>query len=239
MLVIDSGALSAKRQMQIDEELLENVDRPILRFYDWTDGAVTYGYFINPASWLKEVPENCGRRPTGGGLIFHEADFSFTLALPGSHPLVQLPVLDRYQIINKQVLKSIEELLPDLEVTLNTADPKVETLAQLCMANPTPFDLLFHNKKVGGAAQRKKKSGFIHQSSLFLLDPSWEKISELLLDPDYVMPKIKACTGALFSKTLPIILDSASRTGESKIIDFKNGLKRVLEGNFKKIINFH
>lgn len=206
MEVIDSGVQSAASHMQIDDELLRGgVDHPILRFYDWLDYAVTYGYFINPADWLKVVPDCAARRPTGGGLIFHEGDFSFTLALPLSHPLTQKPVLERYQIINSQVLGAMRLLVPSCDVSLQMQTQE-DGISQLCMANPTVYDLLLGGKKVGGAAQRKNKRAFIHQCSLFLAEPNWERISHELVDPKHVLPKLKACTGSFFTdkKSIPL-----------------------------------
>lgn len=203
--VIDSGTKSAFEHMQLDEWLLqEGVDEPQLRFYDWSSNAVTYGYFINPAEWLKIIPTNSARRPTGGGLIFHEGDFSFTIALPLLHPLVQKPVLERYQIINSLVLVAVKSLTPDWSLCLQ--GHKMEgTIDQLCMANPTEYDLLLGSKKVGGSAQRKNKRAFIHQCSLFLAMPDWNQICVNLIEPQYVLPKLKAFTGSLFSNksTIP------------------------------------
>ncbi len=197
--VVDSGRKSALEHMQIDTELLLGVDSPLLRFYDWSQESITYGYFIDPANWLHEAVINRARRPTGGGLIFHEGDFSFTLALPLSCELTQKPVIERYKIINSHVLKAVYSLLPERTFVLEQACNHEGSIDQLCMANPTAYDLLLAGKKVGGSAQRKNKQAFIHQCSLFLLPPSWERIGKQLLDPQYVLPKLQAFTGSIFS----------------------------------------
>ena len=186
--------------MQIDEELLQGVDRPLLRFYDWSSCAITYGYFINPDDWLNlETHPNVARRPTGGGLIFHEGDFSFTLALPLFHPLTKMPALERYKIINNHVLLAIGSLLSDRVCALQNEKLQEGVIKDLCMANPTVYDIMLSDKKVGGAAQRKNRRAFIHQCSLFLQTPSWDRISLELIDPIKVLPMLKAHTGSLFS----------------------------------------
>ena len=230
MKVVDSGSKSALEQMQIDEALLlDGVQHPLLRFYDWSSNAVTYGYFINPSDWLKIVPENCARRPTGGGLIFHEGDFSFTLALPPEHALAQKPVLERYQIINSAVLQVISSLVPDCEpgceMTLQLQKQE-GVLDQLCMANPTQYDLLLGAKKIGGAAQRKNKRAFIHQCSLILTLPDWQRIARELVDPEHVLPKLQAFTGSLFP-------DKAAINA-----NFRDMLKAALQQYIKKIASF-
>jgi lipoate-protein ligase A len=34
------------------------------------------------------------------------------------------------------------------------------------MAKPTKYDVMIHGKKIGGAAQRKTRHGFLHQGSI-------------------------------------------------------------------------
>lgn len=198
---IYSGKKAAKDHMLFDEAFLSGVDEPTLHFYDWyAQPAVTYGYFIDPAKWLKTEISDIARRPTGGGLIFHEVDLAFTLALPATHKIASLATLERYRLINEQALSALFSLLPEYRLSLASAKCAEESLSELCMAHPTQYDLLVSGKKVGGAAQRKTKSGFIHQCSIFLAEPSWEKIEGLLLQPERVLPALKSCTKGVFER---------------------------------------
>jgi lipoate-protein ligase A len=193
-MFIDSGKKSAAEQMQIDEQLLQGVDSPLLRFYEFTPEAITYGYFIEPTRWLKDAPKNGAKRPTGGGLIFHEGDFSFSVALPIDHPFTKKTALERYQSINGAVVRALNKK----ELELHSEQKEEGVIDELCMANPTAYDLIIDNKKVGGAAQRKNRHAFIHQCSLFLSMPPWERIARELRDPDMVLPKLQKHTGSLF-----------------------------------------
>lgn len=199
--VIDSGKRSAAEHMHLDTMLLSQIEQPTLRFYQWEQFAITYGHFINPDEWLRSLESDSARRPTGGGLIFHDEDFAFTLALPLSHPLVALPVLERYHSINRALLQAITAFMPHLDVTLHSEEFGRGSLSELCMAHPTKYDLLIKQKKVGGAAQRKTRSGFIHQCSLILKEPDWEKIARELKEPERILPTLKATTCGLFKKT--------------------------------------
>ncbi len=194
--LVDSGKESAAFQMEQDALLLEGVERAVLRFFEFTRGAITYGYFIDPTKWLKEPVTNSARRPSGGGLIFHGTDLSFTIALPIEHPLVQKPALERYHAINSQVALAIESLLPKASCTLLDVEVS-DGIDELCMANPTVYDIMYNGKKVGGSSQRKTKRAFIHQCSLFISPPCWNEISEKLLEPERVLPLFKAHTGSL------------------------------------------
>jgi lipoate-protein ligase A len=72
--------------MAFDEALLEAVHlagNPILRLYGWNEPAATFGYFqkwAEVASWIKLRP--LIRRPTGGGLVPHDADWTYSLVFP-------------------------------------------------------------------------------------------------------------------------------------------------------------
>jgi lipoate-protein ligase A len=201
---IDSSKNLAERHMQLDAALLSSVEEPTLHLYDFhSQPAITYGYFVDPAKWLKNGGGDTARRPTGGGLIFHEEDFSFTLALPASHKIASLATLERYQLINGGALEALLSLFPEHQIELEPAPSSEERFAELCMAHATQYDLMCGGKKVGGAAQRKTKSGFIHQCSIFLLEPPWEKIEALLKAPQRVIPALKSCTAGIFREAVP------------------------------------
>lgn len=198
MRVLVSGRDLASCHMQQDALFLEQSDGPILHFYEFLPGSVTYGHFINPLDWLKSEPADGARRPTGGGLIFHEGDFSFTFVLPQEHPFTKLRPLERYVHINSLVKEAVRALVPTSRLSLQDITKEEGAIDQLCMANPSPYDLLAAGKKIGGCAQRKNRHALIHQCSLFLLPPPWEQIGSLLLHAEEVVPRLAAFTGSLF-----------------------------------------
>jgi lipoate-protein ligase A len=177
--LITTGSLSAVRQMQIDSELIESLallQKPLLRAYSWERKSITYGYFIDIEKYIDvdkavSLGYDLARRPTGGGLLFHGADFSFTFAIGASHPQFVTDIVESYQVINQALLSALN--LSDTE--LYTSEEK--KYRHLCMATPTKYDLVWQNKKIGGAAQRRTKAGLIHQSSLFLEPPHWQEVA--------------------------------------------------------------
>src|ERR1700761_7523358 len=88
-LLVESGRGDAGFNMALDEALLEAMPRllkPVLRFYGWTEPAVSFGYFqkyseIERTTLLRPLV----RRPTGGGLVPHDADWTYSLAFPTVH----------------------------------------------------------------------------------------------------------------------------------------------------------
>ena len=77
-LLLESGPGSAAFNMAVDETLLEAMpwlQRPVLRFFGWTEPAASFGYFqkyseVERATLLRPLV----RRPTGGGIVPHDAD---------------------------------------------------------------------------------------------------------------------------------------------------------------------
>ena len=93
-LLIDEPA-DGVTNMARDEALLDWVGRgaapPTLRFYRWEPPTISLGYF-QAYSEFEKLPPPAGelavvRRTTGGGAILHDREWTYSLALPASHPL--------------------------------------------------------------------------------------------------------------------------------------------------------
>ena len=78
---------SAAMNMAIDEALLESATVPSVRFYGWHSPALSFGYFgrfSDVAIYASE--RDLVRRWTGGGIVFHGDDITYSIALPSSDP---------------------------------------------------------------------------------------------------------------------------------------------------------
>lgn len=159
----------AQLNMDNDYERLKgskSSDKPLLTFYEWGGPALTYGYFIDPESFLVKNSFQMGRRPTGGGILFHSIDCAFSLIIPSSHEKLSLNTLENYQLVNG----IIKEALNSLGVKVDVLEAGCSNL-RFCMAKPTVYDLVIEGKKVVGAAQRRSKEGLLHQGSISLRLP--------------------------------------------------------------------
>src|SRR5690242_7650638 len=105
--VVHSGKCEAPFNMALDEALLEAMGRlrkPVLRFYGWTEPAASFGYFqkfseIERTTMLRPLV----RRPTGGGLVPHDADWTYSLALPTTHEWYSVSAVESYQRIHEWI----------------------------------------------------------------------------------------------------------------------------------------
>lgn len=165
-LVLDSGPSAAPFNMALDEAVLESVSLlkvPVLRFYGWTEPAASFGYFqryseVAAATQLRPLV----RRPTGGGIVPHDADWTYSLSIPPLNPWYETRAVESYRRMHEwlQSAFAILELPTALAPCANRAGPGQ------CFVGYEQFDLLWHGRKVAGAAQRRTRNGLLIQGSV-------------------------------------------------------------------------
>lgn len=150
--------------MAVDEWLLETARLPVLRIYRWAGDWASLGYFGEIAAARAAFPGiGLVRRWTGGGMVDHRADWTYTLVVPQGEPLAGLRGTGSYREIHEKLADSLDE--EGLVVRLS--DGHEETGAALCFANPVTHDVLgAGSAKLAGAGQRRSRQGLLHQGSV-------------------------------------------------------------------------
>jgi len=165
-LLLDSGGCEAAFNMACDEALLENVARlgkPVLRFYGWTEPAATFGYFQKYSEVARTTQlRPLIRRPTGGGIVPHDLDWTYSAAFPPGHAWHSLKAEESYRRIHDWLRLAFAEL----NVTTELAPCCKKSLPGQCFVGHEKFDLLWHGKKIAGAAQRRNQLGLLIQGSI-------------------------------------------------------------------------
>ena len=162
----DSGAGEPAFNMALDEALLRQsavTGSPLLRCYQWSEPAATFGYFqriadLETATHLRPLI----RRPTGGGLVPHLNDWTYSLAVPPGHPWYELRAEVSYARMHRWLLAGFAKV--GLPTELATCCR--EELPGQCFAGYEKFDLLHCGRKLAGAAQRRNKFGLLIQGSI-------------------------------------------------------------------------
>ncbi|MBI4803255.1 MAG: lipoate--protein ligase family protein [Elusimicrobia bacterium] len=170
-LIIETPPFDACEQMAADELLCDTLPSPYtLRFYDWREPAVTFGYSQRIASVKASTGEKPGvralvRRPTGGGIVFHESDltFSFIFHQPGAY----FEPAKTYDRLHRAIAGAYAASGLGFEL-LNapTADYRTDNPALDCFAKPVNLDILYNGKKALGGALRKFGEHMLYQASL-------------------------------------------------------------------------
>jgi lipoyl(octanoyl) transferase len=154
---------SAAMNMAVDEALLGNATFPMLRFYRWRGPALSFGYF---GSYV-EVADQRGereivRRWTGGGVVPHGADLTYSVIIPASHPFFARSSLAIYSGLHDAIREALNE--NGIAATLaNAVSPKI---SEECFANAVQADVLSQGQKIAGAAHRRSRAGLLHQGSI-------------------------------------------------------------------------
>ena len=173
-LLLNSGKSDAAFNMALDEALLEAMPRlqkPVLRFYGWTEPAATFGYFQKYAEVAVVTKlRPLIRRPTGGGLVPHDADWSYAAVFPAGHSWHSLKAEESYRRIHDWLRLAFAELKIETELAPCCRKFEVSNLESqipsACFIGYEKSDLLWCGKKIAGAAQRRNKLGLLIQGSV-------------------------------------------------------------------------
>jgi lipoate-protein ligase A len=170
-LMLASGSCPPACNMALDEALLEAVARlgkPVLRSYGWTEPAATFGYFqkyadVQRATRLRPLI----RRPTGGGIGPHDADWTNSLVFPPGHEWHGLRAEESYRRIHEWIQRALARLnVPTELAPTRHLSPITRHFATGCFVGHEKHDLLWRGRKIAGAAQRRNKLGLLIQGSI-------------------------------------------------------------------------
>ncbi len=164
--------------MAIDEYLMQSAPEQsheaTLRFYSWESLCVTIGYFQSIASISRlisaKLPEaSIVRRITGGGLVTHGRDLTFSLAAKSPGKLLPTDTKSSYLKINEAVRVGLKGLFEKIDYADCKTVPSGRAEGErICFERASCYDLLMEGKKILGASQRRKNGALLHQSSIFL-----------------------------------------------------------------------
>jgi lipoate-protein ligase A len=165
-LLMDTGPGAPGWNMALDEALLRTAPqrgRAVLRVYAWTQPAVSIGYFQKYPRHLA-LTHAVVRRPTGGGLVYHVDDTTYTVVTPPGHWLHKLSTGEAYCALHKAVAAAMSQ--GELASAETGGVQSVESRAYECFANPVAGDVVAGGRKLAGAAQRRTRDGLLHQGSI-------------------------------------------------------------------------
>jgi lipoate-protein ligase A len=188
----DESPHSAAMNMAIDEALLETAVVPTIRFYRWRSPALSFGYFGKFSDVAIYAAErDLVRRWTGGGLVFHGDDLTYSIVIPENDPVFDESSIVIYEKIHRGLcgalaadgqdaeLASVAALCErrksrkgDLQIAQRrTGDRRfletaIKNRGYNCFANPVRADVMMDGRKIAGAAQRRTRRGLLQQGSI-------------------------------------------------------------------------
>jgi lipoyl(octanoyl) transferase len=188
----DENPHPAAMNMAIDEALLETAIVPTIRFYHWHSAALSFGYFGKFSDVAIYATErDLVRRWTGGGIVFHGEDLTYSIVIPASDPVFDESSIGIYEKIHRALcgalaadgqdaeLASVAVLCErrksrkgDLQIAQRrtgdrrSLDTAICDRGYNCFANPVRADVMMNGRKIAGAAQRRTRRGLLQQGSI-------------------------------------------------------------------------
>lgn len=169
----------AAENMALDFLLLQRHPRPAqprFRHYGWHRPAFTFGYaqkieFVRGALPAGEPIDLC-RRPTGGGLVDHRNDWTYSLVIPRGHPLEDVRATRSYREVHECLAAALRHQgIP--AVTKQTCEPPADgatcAASGVCFQRAELYDVVHDRtgEKIAGGAQKRNKHGLLFQGSLW------------------------------------------------------------------------
>ena len=178
--------------MAIDEALFETAKIPSIRFYRWHSPALSFGYFGKFADVVPYAAQrDLVRRWTGGGVVFHGDDLTYSIVIPANDPAFGESSMSIYEKIHRALVDTMSGIGRDAKLSASAAlyerrksrrgdlqiGPAVENRPSLdsavtdrrsndCFANPVRADVMIDGRKIAGAAQRRTRRGLLQQGSI-------------------------------------------------------------------------
>ena len=168
--VIVDDRSTAPWNMAVDEALFRSFgpeDFPILRIYRW-EPALSFGRF-SPVRKLLDLPLikrkkiSYARRITGGGVLVHGGDISYSLIVPASLTR-ELGVKGSYRHLCRFLIRFYERL--GLEAVFAAQAGLREQRSDICLAGHESYDIVVDGIKIGGNAQRHGREAMLQHGSI-------------------------------------------------------------------------
>ncbi len=166
-------ASSCWMNMAKDEVLLQNSqssNSPLLRFYSWDASAISIGYFQNHSE-VRNSDCNFVRRPTGGGIVYHGSDITYTVVCSSSCWLYSMSRCDSYRLLHTAIMTGLQAININSRLSQHHSNQNVVNPAKMrCFDKPTRNDVIAGKGKIAGGAQKRNSYGMLHQGSIQLPD---------------------------------------------------------------------
>lgn len=192
--LIDTGPLSGRENMAIDEALFRCFDpassQPVLRLYGWQPPALSLGRFQKAAADLDL--DRCRadnltivRRITGGGAIYHADELTYSLVCGPSQIPAAASVKESFRVLTGFLLGLYRALglQAAYAADLAPAGSRLGQRTPLCFAGKESYDILVNGRKLGGNAQRRSRQIIFQHGSIPLQQRAAQCLRYLAIKP--------------------------------------------------------
>lgn len=188
----ESAAVNMATDLWLFQEY-PDASLPRFRRFAWNRPSVTFGYGQD-FSWVLEETKcaeiDLCRRPTGGGIVKHGEDWTYSLVFPPSHPVCEGSASEVYLHVHRSISVSLAKcgvdtvLLPCKEGSCSVTPRKV--IPGQCFLEPVARDVILSatDSKIAGAAIKRTRAGLLLQGTIdarVLPEVNWNFFETLFL----------------------------------------------------------
>jgi lipoate-protein ligase A len=166
----------AAENMALDFLLLQRYPQLAARFrhYDWQRPAFTFGYAQKIGTVREHLAALAGeerfdlcRRPTGGGIVDHRDDWTYTVIIPRGHPLEELRATQSYREVHEALATALRA--QGVPAVTKASRDEAATPEGICFERAEVHDVVHAESgaKIAGAAQKRNKQGLLFQGSIW------------------------------------------------------------------------
>lgn len=183
LLVFPDRTASAAENMATDLLLLECAAAPGVlwyRHYEWSEPAFSFGVSQSRENVRAVAGEGpvLVRRATGGGVVSHLNDWTYSLVAPAGHPLAEDKATASYRAVHAAIADALNALGVPAELV---PCPRESCPAEggapvsgaprqpgVCFVQPEIYDVVRSDdgRKLAGAAQKRTRAGILFQGSV-------------------------------------------------------------------------
>jgi lipoyl(octanoyl) transferase len=163
------------------------------RHFEWNRPSVTFGYGQD-FSWVLEETKcaevDLCRRPTGGGIVKHGGDWTYSLVFPPSHPVCEDSASEVYLHVHRAISVSLAKCGADTNLLPCKGDgcsskPR-KVIPGQCFLEPVARDVILSatDSKIAGAAIKRTRAGLLLQGTIDMQaipDVDWHFFETLFL----------------------------------------------------------
>ncbi|MBU1864141.1 MAG: lipoate--protein ligase family protein [Candidatus Omnitrophica bacterium] len=174
--IICDGFHNASRNMAFDEVLFRRAlhghqQQPVLRLYGFHPQAVTVGACqkmkqTHPLIDYSHASSNVTRRITGGGVVFHDNNLTYSIVAHKKAHKTFLSLKESYRIIHSVIQEALHT--KGLATDFFDSNESIFMGTRDCFTTPVKNDLMIEGKKIAGGAQKRSHDFLLHQGSISL-----------------------------------------------------------------------
>ncbi len=170
--IIDFTSRDGWFNMALDYHLFclceSGCDDAFLRFYTWKPPALSLGFHeperIIAAERAREDGIDVVRRPTGGRVVLHKNDLTYTVVLPAA-AAPDRGAGDTYLRISECIVEGLRPLGAGLSIDRGKTRGNLEG-ARPCFASTSRYEITHGGRKVVGSAQRVGRRSVLQHGSI-------------------------------------------------------------------------